>query len=121
VNEYDEAVKTFDTGKIMKEKAIKYKTREYMGLDKAVSDETTDRDGVQNELDANSDALSKLQSMCVGKAETSQSVLPAVKLRWKASRKHWMPLRVIIPLYSALPSAFAAACARAPHEDTLAG
>jgi chromosome segregation ATPase len=70
VAEYNEAVKTFETGKIVKEKGIKYKTKEYMGLDKAVADETSDREGVQNELDANSDALSKLQSMCVGKAES---------------------------------------------------
>jgi len=70
VREYDEAAKTFETGKIVKEKGIKYKTKEHVGLDKAVGDETTDRDGVQSELDANSDALSKLQEMCGGKAES---------------------------------------------------
>jgi hypothetical protein len=70
VTEYTEATKTFQTGKIVKEKGITYKTREYTGLDKAVGDETSDRDGVQSELDANSDALSKLQGMCTGKAES---------------------------------------------------
>merc|ERR1719420_171418 len=68
--EYAEEVKTFEVGKVVKDKAIKYKTKEHMGLDKYVSDETTDRDGVQSEFEANSDALSKLQQMCTGKAET---------------------------------------------------
>lgn len=70
VRQYTEETKTFEMGKVVKEKGIKYKTKEHMGLDKYAADETTDRDGVQSEFDANSDALSKLQQMCVGKAET---------------------------------------------------
>merc|ERR1719265_1878540 len=70
VREYDVAAKEFETEKVVKDKAIKYKTKEFKGLDKYAADETTDRDGVQSEFDANSDALSKLQQMCTGKAET---------------------------------------------------
>merc|ERR1719240_1133036 len=70
VREYDEASKEFTFSKIDKEKAIKYKTREFMQLDKYAVEHTTDLEGVQSELDANNEALSKLQAMCIGKAET---------------------------------------------------
>jgi hypothetical protein len=70
VREYDEASKAFTFSKIDKEKAIKYKTREFMQLDKYAVEHTTDLEGVQSELDANNEALSKLQAMCIGKAET---------------------------------------------------
>ena len=67
---YDAEVKTFETEHVVKEKGIKYKTKEHISLDKYASDETTDREGVQSELDANHEALSKLNEMCVGKADT---------------------------------------------------
>jgi hypothetical protein len=70
VAEYTAATKAFELGTIEKEKAIKYKTKEYIGFDNYARDETSDRAGVQSELDANSDALSKLQGMCAGKAES---------------------------------------------------
>jgi len=68
--EYTEEVKTFEVGKVVKEQAIKYKTKEYIGLDKYASEETTDREGVQSEFDANNEALAKLKEMCVGKPVT---------------------------------------------------
>merc|ERR1719506_2081230 len=64
VAEYTAAVKTFDVDKVIKEKAITYKTREYIALDKYAREETTDREGTQTELDASNEALSKLQDMC---------------------------------------------------------
>merc|ERR1719263_68970 len=70
VREYDEMSKEFTFSKIDKEKAIKYKTREAAQLDKYAVEHTTDLEGVQSELDANNEALSKLQAMCIGKAET---------------------------------------------------
>jgi len=70
VVEYTAATKTFAEGKLIKEKAIHYKTREAASLDKGASDYSTDREAVQSELDANTEALSKLSEMCVGKAET---------------------------------------------------
>jgi hypothetical protein len=70
VAEYDQAVKTFDTAKVIKENGIKYKTKEYIDLDKAAGEETTDREGTQAELDANNEALAKLQDMCIAKPDT---------------------------------------------------
>merc|ERR1719163_1150423 len=70
VAEYDQAVKTFATAKIIKEKGIKYKTKEYIDLDKYAATETTDREGTQAELDANNEALAKLQDMCIAKPDT---------------------------------------------------
>merc|ERR1719506_918705 len=70
VAEYTQAVKTFETAKVVKEQGIKYKTKEYHDLDKYATEETTDREGTQTELDANNEALAKLQQMCIGKAET---------------------------------------------------
>merc|ERR1719183_1005819 len=56
--------------KKMKEQDVKYKTKEYTGLDKAVTEHTSDRDGAQEELDAVLDYLEKLDDMCIAKPET---------------------------------------------------
>jgi len=48
---------------------VKYKTKEAAGLDKSTSEAASDRDGVQAELDALVEYLSKLDKMCVAKAE----------------------------------------------------
>jgi len=70
VAEYTEASNTFDMSKVAKEQDIKYKTREHVGLDKDARDYTTDRDGVQSELDANNNALQKVEAQCIAKAQT---------------------------------------------------
>jgi len=56
--------------KKMKEQDVKYKTKEYMGLDKAVTEHSADREGAQEELDASLEALQKLKDMCVAKPES---------------------------------------------------
>merc|ERR1719174_2022352 len=56
--------------KKMKEQDVKYKTKEYTGLDKAVTEHTSDRDGAQEELDAVLDYLAKLDDMCIAKPES---------------------------------------------------
>jgi len=56
--------------KKMKEQDVKYKTKEYTGLDKAVTEHTSDRDGAQEELDAVLEYLEKLDDMCIAKPET---------------------------------------------------
>jgi len=70
VYEYTEATKTFEVTKTIKNQDVKYKTRESIGLDKDASEHSTDREGVQSELDANTDALSKLEAMCIAKPES---------------------------------------------------
>jgi len=56
--------------KKMKEQDVKYKTKEHTGLDKAVTEHTSDRDGAQEELDAVLEYVSKLNDMCIAKPET---------------------------------------------------
>merc|ERR1719353_847477 len=68
--EYTEATKAFELGKIEKEQAIKYKTKEHIGLDNYVAEETSDRAGTLTELDANLDALAQLKKGCTGQLMT---------------------------------------------------
>lgn len=70
VREYTEATKAFELGKIEKDKAIKYKTKEHIGLDNYAAEETSDRAGTQAELDANLDALAQLKKSCTGPIAT---------------------------------------------------
>merc|ERR1719284_1508252 len=58
------------TENLAKEEAVKYKTQEYKGLDKSITDLTTDRDTVQNELDAVLEYYSQLKERCVANPET---------------------------------------------------
>merc|ERR1719487_1607007 len=66
---YDAATKENEIETTMKKKDVEYKTKEYVGLDKAVAADSSDRDGVQAELDAVLEYLGKLEEMCVAKAE----------------------------------------------------
>jgi len=56
--------------KVSKDKDVEYKTRESTSLDKTVAELSSDRTGVQAELDAVLEYLSKLQERCIAKAET---------------------------------------------------
>merc|ERR1719174_1532266 len=53
-----------------KEQDVKYKNREAVSLDKAVAEASSDRSGVQEELDAVLEYYSKIKERCVAKAET---------------------------------------------------
>lgn len=66
---YDAESKENELTNSMKEQDVKYKTEEYHGLDKAVAEAASDREGVQAELAALSQYKEKLQGMCVEKAE----------------------------------------------------
>jgi chromosome segregation ATPase len=68
--EYDKQTKENAVTKTTKEQDVKYKTQEFTRLDKAVSDATSEREGVQTELDAVLEYLEKLKEQCVAKAET---------------------------------------------------
>jgi septal ring factor EnvC (AmiA/AmiB activator) len=58
-----------EVDKTSKEQDVKYKTEESTSLDKAVAEATSDKSGVQAELDAVNEYMDKLVSMCVAKAE----------------------------------------------------
>merc|ERR1719486_1752078 len=53
----------------MKSQDVKYKTKEYVGLDKSVEELTGDREGTQTEQDAVLDYLAKINERCIAKAE----------------------------------------------------
>jgi len=67
---YDRETKENDIEKVTKDKDVEYKTKEYTGLDKAVTELTADREGVQTQLDAVLEYLKSLANKCTYKVET---------------------------------------------------
>jgi hypothetical protein len=70
VGEYESETKENEIEKTTKTQAVKYKTKESTGLDKAVAEMSADREGVQEELDAVMDYFEKLKAKCIAKPET---------------------------------------------------
>merc|ERR550539_1397874 len=64
-NAYDKLSKENEIDKTMKEQDVKYKSKESADLDKATADETSDRAGVQAELDAVMEYLATLHKRCI--------------------------------------------------------
>jgi len=69
-DEYDRATQENNLSKARKEQDVKYKTQEYTGLDKAVSELTSDRENANTELAAVNEYYDKLKERCVAKPET---------------------------------------------------
>jgi len=67
---YDMQTKENAISKTTKEQDVKYKTKEAAGLDKSASELSTDRDGVQSELDATLEYLASLAKKCTYKVES---------------------------------------------------
>jgi uncharacterized coiled-coil DUF342 family protein len=67
--EYEAYCKEDEIANVQKSQDVKYKTKDAAGLDKAVSELSTDLSGVTDELSAVTSALDKLKEMCVAKAE----------------------------------------------------
>jgi len=68
--EYDQETKENEIEKTTKEQDIKYKTEEATGLDKAIAEATSDKTGVQEELDAVLEYLKGIEDRCIAKPET---------------------------------------------------
>jgi hypothetical protein len=66
---YDAATKENEISRTAKDKDVEYKTKESVGLDKSVAEGTSDRSGVQTELEAINEYRKKLEEMCIAKAE----------------------------------------------------
>merc|ERR1712113_338277 len=64
-NAYEKLSKENEIDKTTKEQDVKYKSKESADLDKATADETSDRSGVQAELDAVMEYLATLQKRCI--------------------------------------------------------
>jgi hypothetical protein len=69
-NAYERASKENEIETATKSQDVKYKTQESVRLDKKVAEASSDRAGVQEELDAVLEYLAKLKERCVAKAET---------------------------------------------------
>merc|ERR1712045_649731 len=67
---YDQETKDNEIEKVTKEQDIKYKTEEATGLDKATAEATSDRSGVQEELDAVLEYLKGIEDRCIAKPES---------------------------------------------------
>jgi len=70
VNEYEVTSKENSITKATKEQDVKYKTKEYKGLDKDTTDANGDRASVQTELDAVNQYYKGLQERCIAKPES---------------------------------------------------
>jgi chromosome segregation ATPase len=64
ISAYETETKENEIDKANKDQDVKYKTKESVDLDKAVAEATSDRAGVQTELDAVSEYLAKLHAEC---------------------------------------------------------
>merc|ERR1719152_938502 len=69
-NSYERATKENEVETASKNQDVKYKSQESTRLDKQVAEASSDRSGVQEELDAVLEYLDKLNQRCIAKAET---------------------------------------------------
>merc|ERR1712060_433667 len=67
---HETATKENQIDRTAKDQSVKYKTQESKALDKSSAELTADRNGVQAELDAVSEYLSKIEAACIERAET---------------------------------------------------
>jgi len=67
---YDKETKENEIEKVTKEQDIKYKKEEATGLDKATAEATSDKAGVQEELDAVLEYLKGIEDRCIAKPES---------------------------------------------------
>merc|ERR1719478_658523 len=68
--DYDKETRSNEITKATKSQSVKYKTKEFKGLDKAVSEAKSDRGTTQEELDSINQYLGKLDDICIAKPET---------------------------------------------------
>merc|ERR1711862_720213 len=86
VEEYEQMSKETVVQKTTKTQDVKYKTKETASLDKAISEASSDRSGVQSELDAVLEYLEKVKEKCVAKPESYAEKKHVVRPRLQASR-----------------------------------
>merc|ERR1711972_1153467 len=67
---YEAQTKENEIEKTTKDQDVKYKIKESTSLDKDAAETSSDRAGVQAELDAVLEYLKKIEDQCIAKAET---------------------------------------------------
>merc|ERR1719333_973805 len=70
VAEYESATKENEITKATKDQDVKYKTKEFKGLEKETAEATADRSGVQEELDAVNEYYAGIKERCIAKPES---------------------------------------------------
>jgi len=68
--EYEKTTQENKINRATMEQDVKYKTQEHVSLDKAIAENTADRDGLQTELDAVLEYYDKIKERCIAKPET---------------------------------------------------
>merc|ERR1719316_780795 len=68
--EYDKISQENAIAKTTKDQDVKYKTKEAKGLDKAIAEHSSDKTGLQTELDAVLEYQEKLDKTCIAKPES---------------------------------------------------
>merc|ERR1719424_618978 len=68
--DYDTVSQENKITKATKDQDVKYKTQEAKSLDKAISEHSSDRSGLQTELDAVLEYQEKINKMCIAVPET---------------------------------------------------
>merc|ERR1740130_1270584 len=76
--EYDGQTKENDVTRTMKSQDEKYKTKEFTSLDKSVNELTSDKEGVQTEIDGLKEALEILETETALIQKSSRRSLRAV-------------------------------------------
>merc|ERR1719329_1772465 len=70
ISAYEQGSKENEIEKVTKEQDVKYKTKEAAGLDKSISELSSDKEGVSTELAAVVEYLGKIEDECIAKPET---------------------------------------------------
>merc|ERR1719271_1439781 len=70
VAQYEKITQENKIMRAMKEQDVKYKTQEFKGLDKAISEYTSDKDTLSEELVSVLDYYAKIKDRCIAKPET---------------------------------------------------
>merc|ERR1719443_1392359 len=76
---YEQESKENEIEKVTKEQDVKYKTKGAAGLDKAVAELSSDKEGVETELAAVNEYLAKIEEECIAKAETYNEYLAKIE------------------------------------------
>merc|ERR1712110_316557 len=68
--EYDKTTQENKVTKTLKDQDVKYKTQEFVGLDKSIAEMTADRESTDAELSAVLEYYAKIKERCIAKPET---------------------------------------------------
>merc|ERR1719412_2713894 len=73
LTEYEKTTQENKVTNTLKSQDVKYKTQEFVGLDKSIAEMSADRKSTQTELDAVNEYYAKVKDRCIAKAETYET------------------------------------------------